>query len=347
MSELSEKMARLWTFDSKKCAATVPHSQAIVTIAKDSAENLTIAVTGKAASDLKGDFVADILVDQFQPIEMKATAFPGGFSFPLGSLASRASMISDGLFMEIWTKEMATAGAGAYRMPVLVLPLLGSGRAMDFLRQCQLGSDVAPAATDQERVRGFIKSFIAESDRNLPGYKHKEPPYRAVDLNGDGRSDIILVGNSPAYCGSAGCTMFVYLAEPSGRFRQVYEKQSQIEDFPILGASVSGFRTLSFPYAELSDRVVHEVAVWRKESASYVLSHYLDGDIKITPAEARRVATLKTDGAVRDRPATDAKQIYETGSHFTILGTVENSAGRWAVAKQCNGCRYGYAQVIP
>jgi len=347
MSELSEKMARLWTFDSKKCSANALHSQATVTISKDLAENLTITVTGKAASDLKSDFVANIFVDQFQPIEMKAAAIPGGFSLPLGLLALRASMISGGLLMEIWTKEMASAGTGVFKMPVLELPLLGGGRAMDFLRQCQPASDVARATTDQERVREFIKSFIAESDRNLPDYKHKEPPYRAVDLNGDGRSDIILVGNSPAYCGTAGCIMFVYLAQPDGRFLAVYEKQSQVDDFPIIGTAESGFRTLTFPYAQLSDRVVHEVAIWKADSFSYVQSHYLDGDIKITPADAQRVATLKTDGVVRDRPATDAKQIDETGSHFTILGTVENSAGRWAVAKQCNGCRYGYALIVP
>lgn len=344
MSDLGQQMARLWQFDSAKCTATAAHSGGRVTFAREPADILSVTVSGSVAADHKNDFAAAVFVDQAPPIAVTAKAIPTGFSLWLEPWEARSRLIAEGFLLTIATEETAARGSGAYRVPVLELPLLGSGRAMDFLRQCQPAGAAEHPASDREGVQQFLKSFVDQLDRELPDYKHKMPEYKLVDLNDDGHNDIILRPTSPLYCGSGGCTLFVYRALPDGKFEYVYEKQSPDESFPTVGpAAKGGYSTLYFPYHFIGDgRILYEVAEW--QGNRYDRSHFADGDIRIALLTEREEKAIATERVLRERATSKAKALDQQGMGFN-LGTTANEEGRWLVSKGCVGCPYGYAKI--
>lgn len=344
--ELGQAVARLWSFDPSTCAVTAAHSQGRVTFAKDPADGLTLTLSGDVARDHKGDFAASLFVDRAPPIVAAAKAGPEGIVVALGPLDARAPLIAEGFLLSIATEEAAARGSGTYNIPVLELPLLGSGRAMGFLRQCRREGAAAQPATAPQDVAGFLRSFVDELDRELPGHRHETPEHALIDLDDDGRSDLVLRPVSPVLCGSGGCTLLVYRATPDGRFEKVYEKQSPDENFPSVGpAAKDGHRTLSFPYHAIGEgRVLYEVAEWQGDR--YSLSHYADGDIRIVPLAAPDGRPTDSDGVLRERPSAAARALDQQGLG-SPLGTTVNDEGRWMIAKACNGCPYGYARLRP
>lgn len=110
------------------------------------------------------------------------------------------------------------------------------------------GIGEAPAASgrltpDMERERSLqlFAATLFESAREDPDFGYS----RAwVDLDSDGQPEAIVRASSGAYCGRAGCTLFVLKREPTG-LRQVSRTTITNPPVMVLSTSTNGWRDLS------------------------------------------------------------------------------------------------------
>jgi hypothetical protein len=70
-------------------------------------------------------------------------------------------------------------------------------------------------AADRTLVKKQLGSAMSDVD------PEKELDVTKTDLNGDGRADYMVVLKTFAYCGSGGCSAFVYLSEGAEAYRSV------------------------------------------------------------------------------------------------------------------------------
>jgi hypothetical protein len=70
----------------------------------------------------------------------------------------------------------------------------------------------APQVDDATRAHNALAEFLAERDiREVPDRREA-----FVDLDGDGRDDLLMLLDDPNWCGSGGCTLLVFRNQPDG-----------------------------------------------------------------------------------------------------------------------------------
>jgi len=86
------------------------------------------------------------------------------------------------------------------------------GRDADADASAEPAAPPAPVVDDATRARNALAEFLAERDiREVP--EHREA---FVDLDGDGREDLLMLLDDPNWCGSGGCTLLVFRNQPDG-----------------------------------------------------------------------------------------------------------------------------------
>ena len=164
LGDLSKRFGSLWAIDNQTCAASAPHTKAVVGFSKGNTGDLQLTVRSRKAGDLpKDNLTVSVTVDADEPIASSASVAGDRMTMSLGSLASSAKKISDGFFLRI-SGQPGGGWNGGYE-----LPLFGSGRTMDFLQKCQPkkaavaqrtpASQSAPAA---EKAPATEKAPVAE-----------------------------------------------------------------------------------------------------------------------------------------------------------------------------------------
>ncbi len=90
------------------------------------------------------------------------------------------------------------------------------------LKPCPILKKVQFIAGDDEKIKSITKKifdkFLKEEDVGLEDIKNlglslefKNFLIATVDLNGDGRKDIVSVVNSAMFCGTGGCPLYIYI----------------------------------------------------------------------------------------------------------------------------------------
>ena len=74
-------------------------------------------------------------------------------------------------------------------------------------------AEVRSSAKAHLKERAVVRSLYPDLTRTLPGSEEVDIYISAVDLNGDGRMDIVAHLFSLATCGTAGCALVALVAQ--------------------------------------------------------------------------------------------------------------------------------------
>lgn len=89
---------------------------------------------------------------------------------------------------------------------------------------------------DDEFYRQISKdNFAAVKPEERPS--RNEVCYQATDLNGDMRADFVVTLENRGFCGSRGCTQYIYRTLPDGRFEKIGEELGYVD----VNKSLSGW----------------------------------------------------------------------------------------------------------
>jgi hypothetical protein len=113
------------------------------------------------------------------------------------------------------------------------------GRDADTDASAEPAASAAAPADNATRARNALAEFLAERDiREVP--EHRDA---FVDLDGDGRDDLLMLLDDPNWCGSGGCTLLVFHNQPDG-FRLVTETSVTRPPIAVSNQRHSGWHDL-------------------------------------------------------------------------------------------------------
>lgn len=206
----------------------------------------------------------------------------------------------------------------------------------------------------QQRIafESFLRAELLESNRELiPGFEPADLDFeilRSDDLNGDGLTDYFVHNTTPAFCGSGGCALEVYMTTAPGEYTM---------PFALLGSSTprtrdvgaDGVKDILTTNNWISGQPLYTVYRWN--GRTYELAHYefCDGVVPeacdpliITPVNPSSELLIAPDAVFRERPDANSRPVTvgAGGSEVdpsspSIIGVLPN--GEWYLVNVWKG----------
>jgi hypothetical protein len=144
----------------------------------------------------------------------------------------------------------------------------------------------ADGVSPREVFAGFLAGHFAAFREEAP-----EATYRSawVDLDGDGRQEVLVYMDGSLWCGPHSCDLFIFTPAREGGWRLLQELSVAKEPITLLATRSRGWRDLGFYYST-------SLAPGERRALSYGRDGYRLSPRRLRPREEGRVLIGDSEG---------------------------------------------------